>query len=542
MSKIATALTGQTAIVGSVATVIVGAGLYVSGVLDPLFNSDDLVDTEVPVVAAMPVTEEAETPVVEEKEETASAPAPEVPAVVEPEPIIPSFDVVRIETDGTTLIAGSAASSALVKILLDGDQLAETDAGSDGKFTSFLTIEPSREARLLSLVQVVDGEEIVSDETVIVSPTIELVAEAPEVKTADPEVVKETETVAAAVVEDTKEAVVAEITEATEEVKEAVVAELAPVVEKTETVIATAPSAPEVPKAPDAPAVQEPSPTAEPEPTVTAEAEKPAPVSVEETTVADAEPEPQVEEKPATEVAMAKEPEVTQEPTTEVAEADEVKPVVESTPEPEAVVAAETQPAPAPEVKEEVVETQVAPSIVIATKDGARVVQSAPKDQSPEVLTNVALDAISYSDEGVVQLSGRAYSGKFVRVYLNNVAQVLVPVEATDWRAELPNVDSGVYTLRVDEIGDNGEVLSRVETPFRREAQEKLVAAAEKVKETKILAVTVQPGNTLWAIAKENYGDGIQYVRVFEANKDRIRDPDLIFPGQVFTVPDVTVE
>ena len=50
--------------------------------------------------------------------------------------------------------------------------------------------------------------------------------------------------------------------------------------------------------------------------------------------------------------------------------------------------------------------------------------------------------------------------------------------------------------------------------------------------------ITVQPGNTLWGIASEKYGDGFLYVRVFEANTDRIRDPDLIYPGQIFTVPD----
>lgn len=51
------------------------------------------------------------------------------------------------------------------------------------------------------------------------------------------------------------------------------------------------------------------------------------------------------------------------------------------------------------------------------------------------------------------------------------------------------------------------------------------------------VSVTVQPGFTLWAIARDQFGDGIQYVQVYEANKDRIRNPDLIYPGQVFTLP-----
>ena len=51
------------------------------------------------------------------------------------------------------------------------------------------------------------------------------------------------------------------------------------------------------------------------------------------------------------------------------------------------------------------------------------------------------------------------------------------------------------------------------------------------------ITVTVQPGFTLWAIAKQNFGNGVMYVQVFEANKDKIKDPDLIYPGQVLSVP-----
>ena len=51
------------------------------------------------------------------------------------------------------------------------------------------------------------------------------------------------------------------------------------------------------------------------------------------------------------------------------------------------------------------------------------------------------------------------------------------------------------------------------------------------------ITITVLPGFTLWAIAKKNLGNGVMYVQVFEANKDKIKDPDLIYPGQVFTVP-----
>jgi nucleoid-associated protein YgaU len=51
------------------------------------------------------------------------------------------------------------------------------------------------------------------------------------------------------------------------------------------------------------------------------------------------------------------------------------------------------------------------------------------------------------------------------------------------------------------------------------------------------VTITVQPGYTLWGIAQKNFGDGVMYVQVFAANKDKIKNPDLIYPGQVFTIP-----
>ncbi len=65
-----------------------------------------------------------------------------------------------------------------------------------------------------------------------------------------------------------------------------------------------------------------------------------------------------------------------------------------------------------------------------------------------------------------------------------------------------------------------------------------LAAADPAQPPVRVGVVTVQPGNTLWGIASQQYGAGILYVRVFEANRDRIRNPDLIYPGQVFALPD----
>ena len=48
---------------------------------------------------------------------------------------------------------------------------------------------------------------------------------------------------------------------------------------------------------------------------------------------------------------------------------------------------------------------------------------------------------------------------------------------------------------------------------------------------------TVQKGDTLSKISKEYYGDANKYMKIFEANKDKLKDPDKIQPGQVLTIP-----
>jgi len=49
--------------------------------------------------------------------------------------------------------------------------------------------------------------------------------------------------------------------------------------------------------------------------------------------------------------------------------------------------------------------------------------------------------------------------------------------------------------------------------------------------------VVVQPGASLWRIARHSYGTGMRYTVIYEANRTQIRNPDLIYPGQVFVVP-----
>ena len=49
--------------------------------------------------------------------------------------------------------------------------------------------------------------------------------------------------------------------------------------------------------------------------------------------------------------------------------------------------------------------------------------------------------------------------------------------------------------------------------------------------------VTVEPGNSLWSIARRSYGAGTRYTVIYAANRGTIKNPDLIYPGQVVTLP-----
>lgn len=179
-----------------------------------------------------------------------------------------------------------------------------------------------------------------------------------------------------------------------------------------------------------------------------------------------------------------------------------------------------------------------APRLLLAGPSGIRVIQ----DSLPSA--QLTIDAISYDDAGEVALSGRGLSDTTLRIYLDNTpVRTTVIRDNGQWRAPLPAIDSGVYTLRIDAIAPDGSVTTRVETPFKRESPEVLAAAEAKTAAAAaqgrvLMAVTIQPGNTLWGIADRRYGSGFEYVKIFEANRDFIKDPNLIYPGQIFTLPE----
>jgi nucleoid-associated protein YgaU len=145
----------------------------------------------------------------------------------------------------------------------------------------------------------------------------------------------------------------------------------------------------------------------------------------------------------------------------------------------------------------------------------------------------LSLDAVDYDAAGRVTLSGRAPEGARVQAYIDNR---LAGADAADARgvwqvAPDLSIEPGYYTLRVDQVDAAGKVLARVETRFAR--------APPLAELPGGVLVQIQPGNSLWRIARRSYGNGTRYTVIFDANKEQIRNPDLIYPGQVFVLPRV---
>ncbi|MBE7637432.1 LysM peptidoglycan-binding domain-containing protein [Sneathiella sp. P13V-1] len=149
---------------------------------------------------------------------------------------------------------------------------------------------------------------------------------------------------------------------------------------------------------------------------------------------------------------------------------------------------------------------------------------------------DLAVGSIDYDEKGNVALSGQGKPGNQVDVYLDNKHIGSSQVDENgDWKLSPENdVPTGKYNLRVDQSNKDDKVISRVELPFKREAAEDVILAKGGLE----IRAVVQPGNSLWRIARRMYGDGLQYTLIYQANESQIRDPDLIYPGQIFRIPE----
>ncbi|WP_341861367.1 hypothetical protein [Gymnodinialimonas sp. 57CJ19] len=474
---------------GAIGATVVGAVVVVAGAVGfTVFNSGSEAPDASPVTVAEPDAEPVAAP--EPVAEIAAAQSPEPaadPTPADPAPVLtveaPRLDLLRVNADGTAVIAGRTAPNLSITIFLDGEGIAETTADGAGDFVAMLTLAPSDAPRMLGVEARPDGEEpIAGVETVLVAPFAGASAEVAHGPEIDPEVEAVAETMVAAVA-DPSAGPLAD--PGVDPVVEPVPEE---VIEPVADPLLAEPHPPVEPQEPEAIAPLEPEPTATPE----------APGALATT--------PGNPTPPAVSTAPA------------IADASPVAP------RPVA-----TQPTRA-----------AAPAVVIAGPEGLRVVQNTVAE--PAVQTSVRLDAISYNADGAVILAGRGSAAADIQVYLNNQPIHLGEVgPGGAWSLQLPDVDPGTYTLAVAELANDGTTVSRVETPFLREDPER-VAEAPVADADGIDLITVQPGFTLWGMAENTFGDGILYVQIFEENQDQIRDPNWIFPGQIFRLPTLGAE
>lgn len=324
------------------------------------------------------------------REGEAPQPAPPVgspaaaPAESAPEPVVaeapaivpPRFDVVRVARDGETLVAGSAAPGAAITLRVDGVTVAEAAADGAGQFVALFSLGASEAPQVMTLeMQDAEGRVTEAEETVILTP------------------------------------------------RPAQVAALA---------------------VPEAPASPEPVASVAPEPAASPDAPASVPPEPVETAAADVPPADTTPEVAPVDVAAA---------------APAALPAAPATVEVASM-------APAVEM----------PSAFLVRRDGGVEVL----DRAPSGVDNVVIDSIAYSDTGTVQIAGRAARTPpeaSLRIYLDNRAIAEAQSEGGDWRLDLPSIDPGVHTLRVDQLGPDGRVESRFETPFLRESPEAIAAA-----------------------------------------------------------------
>jgi nucleoid-associated protein YgaU len=212
------------------------------------------------------------------------------------------------------------------------------------------------------------------------------------------------------------------------------------------------------------------------------------------------------------------------------------------------------------------------PVVALMTPGKPTVVLSQPPP--PKSMAGaVVVESVEIEPGGKFHASGRASASAAVRLYLNDTFVASVTSDADGRFAVTINdgITPGNYRVRLDEVEPNsGAVRARAEVPFNvpdamatasvpaqataskrpeiAAARQAQLAAAmatvlpdggsrSSVVVPKIATTTVSRGDTLWRLSRQTYGVGTRYAVIYKANRQQIRNPNLIRPGQVFVLP-----
>ncbi|PDT72451.1 peptidoglycan-binding protein [Bradyrhizobium sp. C9] len=206
------------------------------------------------------------------------------------------------------------------------------------------------------------------------------------------------------------------------------------------------------------------------------------------------------------------------------------------------------------------------PMVALMVPDKPIRVLSQPAPTSPAA-GKVTVEAVETEPGGKLHVSAQAAPGATVRLYLNDSLITSATADATGHLSVTINkgVTTGDYRVRLDEVDlGSGKVRARAEVPFnasdptttasiptpaaasaRTDATAPQFAAAttatlsspSAVIVPKITTTTVVRGDSLWRISQRALGAGQRYAVIYRANSRQIRNPNLIYPGQVFVLP-----